>query len=45
MVCPVSSLTKVEELESRVEQLNLVIKDSKTLQRQLVKCIEQLKVR
>lgn len=45
MMCPVSSLTKVEELESRVEQLNLVIKDSKTLQRQLVKRIEQLKVR
>uniref|UniRef100_A0A4W5PF32 Myosin tail domain-containing protein n=1 Tax=Hucho hucho TaxID=62062 RepID=A0A4W5PF32_9TELE len=34
---------QVEELDSRVEQLNLVIKDSKTLQRQLVKCIEQLK--
>ncbi|XP_042179629.1 cingulin-like protein 1 isoform X3 [Oncorhynchus tshawytscha] len=33
---------QVEELESRVEQLNLVIKDSKSLQRQLVKCIEQL---
>ncbi|XP_036816685.1 cingulin-like protein 1 isoform X2 [Oncorhynchus mykiss] len=36
-------LLKVEELESKVDQLNLVIKESKTLQRQLVKCVEQLK--
>ncbi|XP_045544587.1 cingulin-like protein 1 isoform X2 [Salmo salar] len=34
---------QVEELESKVDQLNLVIKESKTLQRQLVKCVEQLK--
>ncbi|XP_071271850.1 cingulin-like protein 1 isoform X1 [Salvelinus alpinus] len=34
---------QVEELESKVDQLNLDIKESKTLQRQLVKCVEQLK--
>ncbi|KAJ8002555.1 hypothetical protein DPEC_G00160120 [Dallia pectoralis] len=34
---------QVDELEGKVEQLNFVIKESKTLQRQLVKCIEQLK--
>ncbi|KAL0968785.1 hypothetical protein UPYG_G00271840 [Umbra pygmaea] len=34
---------QVDELEGKVEQLNFVIKESKSLQRKLVKCIEQLK--
>ncbi|XP_012994315.2 cingulin-like protein 1 [Esox lucius] len=34
---------QVDDLEGKVEQLNFVVKESKTLQRQLVKCIEQLK--